>query len=216
MLAQLKDKNSTSIDTHFSSVLKLFLAVSLSSLFLFKAVTAIAETENPIIEMKTDLGDITIVLFADKAPVTVENFLTYVKDGFFDGTIFHRIIPGFVVQGGGHTFDFTEKITRDPIINEAKNGLLNTPGTLSMARTYDPNSATSQFFINLNHNTTLDYSENNPGYAVFGQIINGMDVVYQMVEAPRGRYRKYPEAPNEMIRIIKVTQIDLSTKESNR
>ncbi|MGH1470038.1 MAG: peptidylprolyl isomerase [Cellvibrionaceae bacterium] len=165
-------------------------------------------------KIETDLGDITIVLFADKAPITVENFLTYVNDGFFDGTIFHRIIPGFVVQGGGHTFDFTEKSTRDPIINEASNGLLNTAGTLSMARTYDPNSATSQFFINLNHNPTLDYSENNPGYAVFGQIINGMEVVHQMVEAPRGRYRKFPEAPNEMIRITKATQLDLSKEKT--
>ncbi len=192
---------------------KCFLVAVLSSYLFFTSAVIFAETENPIVELKTDLGDITIVLFADKAPITVENFLTYVNDGFFDGTIFHRIIPEFVVQGGGHTFDFYEKPTRAPIINEAKNGLLNKKGTLSMARTNDPNSASSQFFINLNHNTTLDYSESNSGYAVFGQVISGMDVVYKMVDIPRGRYRGFSDAPNEMIRILKATRLELPPKE---
>lgn len=192
-----------------------FVFTAVISGVFFSASTFAEEKENPIVEIETDLGKLTVVLFSDKAPVTVENFLTYVEDGFFNGTIFHRIIPGFVVQGGGHTFDFTEKTTRDPIINEANNGLLNTAGTLSMARTSDPNSATSQFFINLNHNKTLDYSESNPGYAVFGQIINGMDVVNKMVEVPRGRYLKYPEAPNEMIRILKAQRITADDEDSD-
>ena len=168
-------------------------------------VNANAETSK--VKLETDLGVITIELFADEAPVTVENFLGYVRSGFYNGTIFHRVVPGFVVQGGGYTFDFVEKPTNDPIINEAENGLKNTTGTLSMARTRDPNSATSQFFINLKHNNTLDYTEDNPGYAVFGEVVDGMDVVEKIVEIPRGLYKKFPDAPNAMVRIIRAVEV---------
>lgn len=166
-----------------------------------------ANADTTTVKLETDLGVITVELFPDEAPVTVENFLSYVRSGFYNGTIFHRVIPGFVVQGGGYTFDFSEKPTHDPIINEANNGLKNTTGTLSMARTRDPNSATSQFFINLKHNNTLDYTEDNPGYAVFGEVVDGMDVVKKIVEIPRGLHKAYPDAPNAMVRIIRAVEV---------
>lgn len=156
----------------------------------------------PQVELKTDLGTITIELFADKAPATVENFLQYCRDGFYNGTIFHRVIPGFVVQGGGLTFDYMKKETRDPVVNESDNGLLNLHGTLSMARTDKPDSATSQFFINLKDNTHLDPQGNKPGYAVFGRVIAGMEVVDKIVAEPQGRF--YPQAPDTPVRILSV------------
>jgi cyclophilin family peptidyl-prolyl cis-trans isomerase len=140
-----------------------------------------------MVEMKTSLGTITIELYPDKAPVTVENFLKYVKDGHYDGTIFHRVVPGFVVQGGGYDKSAKEKPTRAPIKNEASNGLKNSRGTLSMARTSDPNSATSQFFINLKDNAALDFRNPSPqgiGYAVFAKVTQGMEVVDAMVKVP--------------------------------
>ncbi|WP_444910184.1 peptidylprolyl isomerase [Microbulbifer sp. TRSA005] len=167
-----------------------------------------ALAKNPRVELKTDLGIIQIELFAKEAPVTVQNFLTYTDNGFYNGIIFHRIVPGFVVQGGGFTFDFQRKETQDPIINESANGLQNLRGTLSMARTNDPDSATSQFFINLVDNTRLDAQEDKPGYAVFGRVIAGMDIVEKMVEQPRGLYRQHPSAPNTPIRILEAKRID--------
>ncbi|GAB1259793.1 peptidylprolyl isomerase [Aurantivibrio plasticivorans] len=185
---------------------KLRVALSFYLLLLISpSLYAESTQDDVIVSLETDLGTITVQLFKKEAPITVENFLHYVNSGFYDGTQFHRVVPGFVVQGGGFTFDFVEKETADPIINEAGNGLPNTRGTLSMARTPDPDSATSQFFINLAHNVTLDYSEHNPGYAVFGQVIDGMDVVDAIVAIPRGRYRTFPEAPNDMIRILKAS-----------
>ncbi|WP_444884163.1 peptidylprolyl isomerase [Microbulbifer sp. PSTR4-B] len=167
-----------------------------------------ALAKNPRVELKTDLGIIQIELFAKEAPVTVQNFLTYTDNGFYNGIIFHRIVPGFVVQGGGFTFDFQRKETQDPIVNESANGLQNLRGTLSMARTNDPDSATSQFFINLVDNTRLDAQEDKPGYAVFGRVIAGMDIVEKMVEQPRGLYRQHPSAPNTPIRILEAKRID--------
>ena len=135
------------------------------------------ETANPIVLMKTTDGDITIELFADKSPVTVENFLSYVDDGHYDGTVFHRVIPNFMIQGGGFTDALEEKPTREPIVNESKNKLHNTRGTLAMARSSDPDSATAQFFINQRSTLRLDWSPGKDGYAVFGEVLDGMQVV---------------------------------------
>ena len=135
------------------------------------------ETGNPIVLMKTTDGDITIELFADKSPVTVENFLSYVDDGHYDGTVFHRVIPNFMIQGGGFTEALEEKPTKEPIVNESKNKLHNTRGTLAMARTNDPDSATAQFFINQRSNLRLDWSPGKDGYTVFGKVVDGMQVV---------------------------------------
>ena len=133
--------------------------------------------ENPRVLMKTTDGDITIELFADKSPITVENFLRYVDDGHYDGTVFHRVISNFMIQGGGFDTELKEKPTRDPIVNESKNKLHNTRGTLAMARTSDPDSAAAQFFINQRSNLRLDWSGGKDGYAVFGEVVDGMQVV---------------------------------------
>ena len=133
--------------------------------------------ENPRVLMKTTDGDITIELFADKSPITVENFLRYVDDGHYDGTVFHRVISNFMIQGGGFDAELKEKPTRDPIVNESKNKLHNTRGTLAMARTSDPDSAAAQFFINQRSNLRLDWAGGKDGYSVFGEVIDGMQVV---------------------------------------
>ena len=132
---------------------------------------------NPKVVMKTTDGDIIIELYAEKSPVTVENFLAYVDAGYYDGTVFHRVISNFMIQGGGFTTEMKEKPTRDPIVNESSNKLHNTRGTLAMARTSDPNSATAQFFINQRSNLRLDWTPGNQGYAVFGEVVEGMQVV---------------------------------------
>lgn len=142
-----------------------------------KTEMKIISTSN-IVKLQTSMGDIVIELNRQAAPVTVKNFLGYVEAGFYDDTIFHRVIPGFMIQGGGFTEQMTRKETRDPIINEAKNGLSNMRGTTAMARTSNPNSATSQFFINHSDNEFLNYiDENKAGYAVFGKVTEGMDIV---------------------------------------
>lgn len=133
--------------------------------------------ENPRVLMKTTDGDITIELFADKSPITVENFLRYVDDGHYDGTVFHRVISNFMIQGGGFDAELKEKPTRDPIVNESKNKLHNTRGTLAMARTSDPDSAAAQFFINQRSNLRLDWAGGKDGYSVFGEVIDGMQIV---------------------------------------
>lgn len=150
-----------------------------------------------MIRFETTHGGFTVELFAEDAPLTVENFLRYVDDGFFDGTIFHRIVPGFVIQGGGLTSDFSQKDTRSPIKNEADNGVLNQRGTLSMARTQDANSATSQFFVNLVDNAFLDHRPGQHGYAVFGRVSEGMDVIDRIAAVRTGRRRGYTDAPLE-------------------
>ncbi len=133
--------------------------------------------DNPRVLMKTTDGEITIELFADKSPITVENFLSYVDAGHYDGTVFHRVIPNFMIQGGGFTAALEEKETGDPIVNESINKLHNTRGTLAMARTSDPDSATAQFFINQRSNLRLDWAGGKDGYTVFGEVVDGMQVV---------------------------------------
>jgi peptidyl-prolyl cis-trans isomerase A (cyclophilin A) len=181
-----------------SMALSLSLSLGLTSGF------AIADPQpaNPQVQLETDLGTLTLELFADKAPATVENFLRYCRDGFYVGTIFHRVIPEFVVQGGGMTFDYVKKETREPVVNESANGLLNQRGTLAMARLSDPDSATSQFFINLNDNPHLDAQPKALGYTVFGRVLRGMEVVDKITEEPQGEF--VPQAPNLPIRILSV------------
>jgi cyclophilin family peptidyl-prolyl cis-trans isomerase len=159
---------------------------------------------NPSILFKTSHGDFTVELFEKEAPISVENFLQYVTDGFFDGTIFHRVVPGFVIQGGGLTAEFDAKETRAPIKNEAKNGLKNSRGTLSMARTNQVDSATSQFFVNLKDNGFLDHSTGSFGYAVFGRVTDGMDVIDRIAKVKTGRRKGYDDAPLETVAIESV------------
>ena len=161
-----------------------------------------------MIRFQTTHGDFTVELFEKDAPVSVENFLRYVDDGHFDGTIFHRIVPGFVIQGGGLTADFSAKKTRAPITNEARNGLKNARGTLSMARTNDVNSATSQFFVNLADNAFLDHSKQQYGYAVFGRVSAGMDVVDKIARVRTGTRKHYQDAPLEDTCIVAVRRVD--------
>jgi peptidyl-prolyl cis-trans isomerase A (cyclophilin A) len=152
-----------------------------------------------MIEFRTSLGTFRIELFADRAPITVENFVAYVQDGFYDGTIFHRVLPGFVVQGGGFTAALEQKPTQAGIKNEADNGVKNTRGTLSMARTQDVNSATSQFFINLADNAFLDHGSRDFGYAVFGEVVEGMDVVERIAAVPCASRAGHDGVPVESV-----------------
>ena len=161
-----------------------------------------------MVRFETTLGTFTIDLFEGDAPVTVRNFLEYVDAGHFDGTVFHRVIPGFVVQGGGMTEDMKQKPTRAPIKNEAGNGVKNRRGTLSMARTNDPDSATSQFFINLVDNSNLDPSpRSGAGYAVFGCVSEGMSVVDQMAKAKTGRRGMHDDVPVEPIKVLSARRV---------
>ena len=145
------------------------------------------QTANPRVLLTTSRGPVTVELLADRAPETVRNFLEYVDAAFYDGTIFHRVIAGFMIQGGGFTADMRQKSTRPPIRNEAENGVKNTRGTLAMARTADINSATAQFFINLADNAFLDHGARDFGYAVFGRVTAGMDVVDAIARVKTGR-----------------------------
>ncbi len=148
-----------------------------------------AEAANPQVEIKTSLGTIVLELYSDKAPLTVENFLQYAKDGHYNGTLFHRVIPGFMIQGGGFDAGFMQKPVRKPVKNEAANGLKNQAGTIAMARTPDPHSATAQFFINVADNASLDFrfpTAEGYGYTVFGKVVKGMDVVTRIVKVPTG------------------------------
>ena len=169
-----------------------------------------ALAQNPQVEMKTSRGTIRIELYQDKAPKTVANFLQYAKDGFYNGTIFHRIIDNFMVQGGGFDKDMREKRTRGPIENEATNQLRNEIGTLAMARTSAPHSASAQFFINLKHNEFLNFREPTTqgfGYAVFGRVVQGMDIVADMAKVKTGRNGPHSDVPLEPIVIEAVTVI---------
>lgn len=167
--------------------------------FLF-APTILAD-EAPRVRMETSEGEIVLSLDAGRAPKTVENFLSYVRSGFYDGTIFHRVIPDFMIQGGGFTKDMDRRETADPIVNEADNGLSNVRGSIAMARTSRPHSATSQFFINVKDNPALDHrakSARGWGYAVFGRVVDGMDVVDRIKGVPttvRGPHRNVPVEP---------------------
>ena len=154
--------------------------------FAMLACSAVATAANPQVELKTTMGAITLELYPDKAPKTVENFLQYVKEGHYKGTIFHRIIPGFMIQAGGFSNGFVEKKTHEPITNEAANGLKNDAGTIAMARRGDPNSATAQFFINVSDNQPLNFAPGNDGYTVFGKVVKGMDVVKKIEAVETG------------------------------
>ena len=161
-----------------------------------------------MITISTNHGDIVIELFEDSAPVSCENFLNYVNDGFFDETIFHRVIPNFMIQGGGFTSDMSQKETRAPIKNEADNGEKNLRGTLAMARTQVVDSATSQFFINLKDNSFLDHGGRDFGYAVFGKVAEGMDVVDAIAAVPTGNHRGHADVPVDPVVMTKVAAGD--------
>jgi len=156
---------------------------------LFVFVSLGVGAADPQVEMKTSMGTVVIALYPDRAPLTVDNFLQYVKDRHYDGTVFHRVIPGFMIQGGGFDPDFSEKPARKPVRNEAANGLRNETGTIAMARTPNPHSATAQFFINVANNESLNFrfpTQEGYGYCVFGKVVKGMDVVSRIVKVQTG------------------------------
>ncbi len=188
----------------------LALGISILSLFLLFSPLVLAQKPNPKVLLKTSKGDITIELYQDKAPITCKNFLTYVDEKFYDGTIFHRVIKGFMIQGGGLTTDFRQKATKSPIKNEAANGLKNLRGTIAMARTGIVDSATCQFFINHVDNLFLDHKDNTPegyGYAVFGKVVKGMEIVDAIASALTGTIKGFQDAPRETITIISITRL---------
>jgi peptidyl-prolyl cis-trans isomerase A (cyclophilin A) len=178
--------------------MKKLLACLFALVLALPAVNAAAA--NPMVEVKTSMGTLLIELYPEKAPKSVENFLQYVKDGFYNGVIFHRVIDGFMVQTGGFEPGMKEKPTRASIQNEAKNGLKNEPGTLAMARTREPHSASAQFFINLVNNDKLDHpSFDGWGYAVFGRVTQGFDVVQKIGKVPTGNAGFHQNVPNTPI-----------------
>jgi peptidyl-prolyl cis-trans isomerase A (cyclophilin A) len=167
------------------------------------------EVENPVVKMITNRGEIIVELDAKNAPITVENFLSYVQEDFYNGTIFHRVIKDFMIQGGGFTSDMQKKETKAPIKNESDNGLRNNRGTIAMARTNNPDSATSQFFINHKDNHFLNAGKGKPGYAVFGKVIEGMDVVDGIAEVTTRQLGSHGNVPTEPVSIESVEVIDL-------
>lgn len=186
----------------------LFAAIAFLASVAFPSAASAA---NPQVEMKTSMGVIVLELDAEKAPQTVENFLQYVKAGHYDGTIFHRVIPGFMIQGGGFTPAFKEKPARKPIRNEASNGLQNTPGTIAMARTSEPHSATAQFFINVADNRSLNFrfpTVEGYGYAVFGKVVKGMDVANRIVKVPTGSMGPHQNVPVKPVVIESARIVD--------
>jgi cyclophilin family peptidyl-prolyl cis-trans isomerase len=182
----------------------LVMAVAMAA---FAPVGSAQKAENPIVVIETTMGNITLELFKDRAPRTVENFLAYAREGFYSDTVFHRVIPGFMIQGGGLTADLTRKETRPPIANEATNGLRNQRGTVAMARTNEVRSATSQFFINTADNPRLDHRGMTPadyGYAVFGRVIDGMDVVDRIEKVKTGNRGGHQNVPVDPVAIAAV------------
>lgn len=166
---------------------------------------------NPRVLLSTSAGEITLELDTAKAPATTSNFLEYVRSGHFDETVFHRVIPGFMIQGGGFTVDMVQKPTRPPITNEADNGLKNDRGTVAMARTSDPNSATSQFFINLANNAFLDHTAKTAqgwGYAVFGKVVAGLEAIDHIAQAPTGRHGPHSDVPQVPVTIDRATVLE--------
>ncbi len=186
-------------------------ALSLMLTFLLSSSFAFAETakaKDPVVLLKTSKGDIQIQLNPAKAPKTVENFLMYVKSGQYEGTLFHRVIDGFMIQGGGLDKKFNEKPTKAPIQNEANNGLINEVGTVAMARTRNEHSATAQFFINVADNAFLNHTSKTPegwGYAVFGKVIKGMDVVNMIKKVATGQRNGMTDVPKDDVVILKAT-----------
>jgi cyclophilin family peptidyl-prolyl cis-trans isomerase len=189
-------------------VLTLSLMLSLSTLS-FATENKMSDTQ-PKVKLTTTLGEIVIQLNSEKAPVSSANFLTYVNEGFYNGTIFHRVIPGFMAQGGGFDTSFNQKAVHASIKNEANNGLPNNRGTIAMARTPDPDSATAQFFINYKDNSFLNYTSPTPngwGYAVFGEVVEGMEVVDAMAKQPTGNRGPHQDVPKTDIVIEKAEVI---------
>ena len=180
-----------------------FLAIALALSF-----SGTSYATNPQVEIKTSLGNMVVELYPDKAPKTVDNFLRYVKDGHYRSTVFHRVIPGFMIQGGGFDKSLSQKPTRPPVKNEAANGLRNDAGTIAMARTSDPHSATAQFFINVSNNAFLNHTSPTPrgyGYTVFGKVIHGMDVAEKIAATPTGARGPFPgDVPNSDIVIEEI------------
>lgn len=190
-------------------MLKTLLAV------LALAVSSAAAAANPQVEMTTSMGSIVIELYPENAPQTVENFVQYVKAGHYNGTIFHRVIPGFMIQGGGFNAEMQEKPASRPALkNEAGNGLRNAPGMLAMARTDDPHSAKAQFFINVAENPSLDFrapTREGHGYAVFGKVVKGMEVVQRIVKVPTGKRPPHGDVPLKPVVIERARLLDAST-----
>ena len=191
------------------------------TVFCLLAWTGIAlaadSTPNPRVELKTNHGAIMIELYADKAPKSVANFLQYAKDDFYKGTIFHRVIDGFMIQGGGFNEKMVQKDTRPSIANEAANGLKNELGTLAMARTNEPHSASSQFFVNLKDNAFLDYpGRDGWGYAVFGKVVEGIDVVQKIAKLPTANAGMHQNVPTTPVTIISVKLIADKNKPSGK
>jgi peptidyl-prolyl cis-trans isomerase B (cyclophilin B) len=185
--------------------------IMMLALIITTGSTARAERSHPLVKLETNMGEITIELYPDKAPATVANFLQYVKDGFFNGTIFHRVIPTFMIQGGGFDGQMNQKPTKAPIKNEADNGLKNEAYTVAMARTNVPDSATAQFFINVADNQFLNHTAKTPqgwGYAVFGKVVKGQDVVDKIKAVPTANKGMHQNVPVEPVTIIKATAVE--------
>lgn len=184
-------------------------------LLLYALLALPAHANDPRVEFRTSMGNFVVVLYPGNAPKTVENFLQYVNDGFYNGTIFHRVMPGFMIQGGGFTAKMQEKPTRPAIRNEAGNGLRNAVGTVAMARTKDPHSATAQFFINVAENDFLDFKspdENGFGYAVFGRVASGMDVVMKIVQVPTATVGPHQNVPKQPVVIERARVLEAEAK----
>lgn len=210
-MAILQRDDRFMMTTYIRCILALLLITLFTPVLAQEDTTAEVETKDHVL-LSTSMGNIVIRLFPEQAPVTTRNVTQYVEDGFYDGTIFHRVIDNFMIQGGGFTEDFTRKPTRDPIINESTNRLPNKRGTVAMARTSIRNSATSQFYINVRDNASLDYmGEMNSrtwGYAVFGEVVQGMDVVDRIRSVPTGPVSpQHPAAPLEPIVINQATLV---------
>lgn len=178
------------------------IMIPLLGLAIPMIAAAVAEAKNPVVAMETSVGTMKIELYPDKAPVSVKNFIDYVESGFYNGTIFHRVIPGFMIQGGGFEADMSQKSPKAPIKNEAKNGLKNQRGTIAMARTMVVDSATAQFFINVVDNGMLNYqNDRNYGYAVFGKVIEGIEIADKIVSVPTTSKNGHENVPVKAITI---------------
>jgi cyclophilin family peptidyl-prolyl cis-trans isomerase len=203
--------------------MKHLVNVFFAALLLVASTISDAEQTQPQIILETNMGQIVLELNPQAAPETVKNFIQYVEERFYDGIIFHRVIENFMIQAGGHRFDLTPKNpSRPPITNESNNGLKNLRGTIAMARTSLPDSATSQFFINHKTNTFLDYQKNRPGYAVFGKVVSGMDVIDKIATSETKAVGRLTDLPAKTISIIKarvikpkpVTNLKIETEKS--
>ncbi len=188
----------------------MFRPLLLALIFVIAPIASAESTgPSPEVVIKTSEGSITVRLFADKSPITVANFLAYVDSGHYNGTIFHRVIPNFMIQGGGMLPDMTEKAVGEPIVNESKNRLHNTRGTLAMARTNDPDSATAQFFINQRTNLRLDWTPGRPGYTVFGEVVDGMSTVDFIASTPVTQVGPHSDVPTDPIIIEEIVRNSL-------